>query len=604
MNRKVKFIKRNRPLKNNAAAVMPVSLPTPQQERKFDIAITILLLLLGTFISINYYGFQVMPTSDVPAFLGTGQSVLSLQMPRDLKRGPVLGVLQVLLSRVVGGQSPELTAGYLLNAMVFPVIVVLTWLLGKKIVGKSAVWLAVIVAVNPWMIKMLQDPIAETLLLFFILLTYYFISKRSPWAYVLASTASMLRYECAALIVAALVIDIIEHKDRRNRIKACAYAALAGLPLTFWMAQTVLHWNSQESTHYLKVFTPEYAKMFKDTPVEDRVGLLKHLNMLWMVGFGSLLSPPLDASRSVSEFLEGLSKITILLTFSFGAVLGLIKKNWNILAFLIFLVPYVVVHSQYPYLIPRFYHTAFWFVTIVAFYGFKEIANLIRTGSGMPVWIVNGIRGLVLLVAVVWICVLAPWLRDADAVSRKSAVIPIAAAICIGAVVVIHIWLYRGRTLLKVFVPAVLVILVVLSNQFTLAAVVRDGQREAEFKELASWYLKNAKPPDKMTLYMAHMVRLFMPPESRQYMPGFPIAKDKAEFLQKCRQQNIRYVVWASREGYNPKSEYYQMNRLDNIDQLQERRDTDDFKYITTVSSPYGYVNIFYLKNGIPQTNK
>jgi hypothetical protein len=235
---------------------------------------------------------------------------------------------------------------------------------------------------------------------------------------------------------------------------------------------------------------------------------------------------------------------------------------------------------------------------IGAFYGFKELADMIRTGSRMPVWVVNGIKGILLVVAVVWVCVLVPWLREADAVSPKSAGIPIAAAVCVAAIVLIHIWLYKGKTIFKVFVPAVLVILIVLSNQFTLAAVVRDGQREAEFKELASWYLKNAKPPDKMSLYLAHMVRLFMPPESRQYMAGLPLAKDKAEFIKKCREQNIRYVVWASREGYNPKSEYYQIHRMDNIDQLREPRDIGDFRYITRLSSPYGYVNVFYLKDG------
>ena len=159
-----------------------------------------------------------------------------------------MGILQNLLVFVSWGSPPELTAGWLLNAILHPFTVVLLWLVGRRIIGRSAVWFALIASINPWTIYYLTEPIGETPYLFFILLTLYLIFLRSRWAYLAASVTTMVRYEGAALILAAFVADIIHRKDRRDVIKAVVYSFLASLPLVIWLILTALHGRGRDRT--------------------------------------------------------------------------------------------------------------------------------------------------------------------------------------------------------------------------------------------------------------------------------------------------------------------------------------------------------------------
>lgn len=81
------------------------------REKTVDAFIFAVLLLFGIYLSILYYGHQVVPNPDFTGFVKTGRQLLSLHLPDTYKRAPVLGVLQVVLSNIVGGPHPELTAG-------------------------------------------------------------------------------------------------------------------------------------------------------------------------------------------------------------------------------------------------------------------------------------------------------------------------------------------------------------------------------------------------------------------------------------------------------------------------------------------------------------
>jgi len=145
------------------------------RERYFELACIALLLVFGIYLSVIYFGHQVVPNSDFPGFVRVAQSLLSFEFPDSFKRPPVLGILQIGLGQVVGGRYPELTGGWLLNAILYPLSILLLYLVGKRIVGRWAVWFALIAGINPWSISMLVQPIVETTLVFFILLTVYLI---------------------------------------------------------------------------------------------------------------------------------------------------------------------------------------------------------------------------------------------------------------------------------------------------------------------------------------------------------------------------------------------------------------------------------------------
>ena len=99
------------------------------RDKYYQLIALILLVGFGIYVSVLYFGHQVVPNSDFPAFVNTAHELLSFQEPSSFKRVPGLGLLQVGLSHLVGGQHPELTAGWLLNALLYPLTALLLYLL-------------------------------------------------------------------------------------------------------------------------------------------------------------------------------------------------------------------------------------------------------------------------------------------------------------------------------------------------------------------------------------------------------------------------------------------------------------------------------------------
>jgi len=340
--------------------------PIEQREKQLEILVVLALFGLGVYQSVLYFGHTVSPIADFPDIVRVGHDLLSLQLPARFLQAPVVGLLQASLSHVVGGPHPDLTAGWLLNALLHPLSVVLLYLVGRPVVGRAAVWLALLAALNSWTVFLLTQPIMETTYLFFILLTFFFMFRRSSWCYAFAGIAAMVRYEAAVLIPSALLLDVLHRRDRRQRLRALAYAVLATVPLGLWMLGTILHWGS-EPHHYLRVlFGNQYAKGFTES-VESRTGIVKHLQLLWTVGF----RPLLYSSRAWAATVETLSKGVALSGFVFGCIHGVRQRQWRLLPLMLFFVPYFLVHAFYPYPIQRFHAPIFWIALLVCLFGLQ-----------------------------------------------------------------------------------------------------------------------------------------------------------------------------------------------------------------------------------------
>jgi len=563
------------------------------RDRYFEIIAILILLAFGVYHSVLYFGHKLVPTSDFPAFIKTGRQILSLQMPTSFKRTPVLGMLQTILSYLIVGRTPELTAGRLLNAILHPLIAVMLWLVGKRIIGRSAIWLAFIVVINPWIIESMTDPIAETTLLFFVLLTVYFIFCRSRWSYLFASITSMVRYEGAALILAAFVVDVLTNKQRRKRINALLLSALASVPLGLWMLGTALNWKSQGMTHYLNVFTDDYMKLFSES-TEGRVGLGKNLGLLWQIAFYPLLSASPKAAAGTVGALMITSKILAFVAFAFGSIYGLIKKRWDVLVLFIFLVPYFILHSLYPYPIIRYYTTVHWIVVLLAILGLQGLWKIIQSKLAIPPAIVVVLQVVFLVVLAVWIIRLLPFLSEIAPASPGSSAFGWVAVIVVCLLSGASLYLYRQARSIRSLVIWFFLCLVVVSNQFVLVRTLGDGQRYSEFVQLTQWYIKNAEPDEKMALYLTEVPRILAPKYEASFV-SLPTTESPEQFVQECQKQNIIYVVWASREMLNPGSENYNLYRLDNIAMLQKPQNIGPYRFITQIGSRRGWVNVFRL---------
>ena len=195
---------------------------------------------------------------------------------------------------------------------------------------------------------------------------------------------------------------------------------------------------------------------------------------------------------------------------------------------------------------------------------------------------------------------------------RRVIIIDYKFMIMIGIFFTVRVFLYGIPAIPREFAILACAGLFAVSNQFRLAPLLNDGQKEAEFKELAEWYRKNAKSGEKMGLYMASVVSMFAPEHAADIVrlpwvyneQGEPQG-DPEKFVRACYDEEITYVVWATREGFGDHSAYRRKKLDTNIGFLREPKDNGPYKFVAQVhnKSRRAYVNIFRLQKGyVPES--
>jgi hypothetical protein len=562
--------------------------------RTLDIFIFFVLLGLGIYESVVYFGHQVVPNPDFPAFLSVARQLMSFELPATYKRLPVLGLLQVALSSLVDGQHPDLTAGWLLNAILHPFNIVLIWLIGRRLVGKAAVWVTVIAAINPWTLQMLTEPIVETTLLFFILLSFFFLLRRSNWAYLFASIASMVRYEGAILIMLVFLMDMIYSENARQRLWAFVRASAASVPLGLWMLGTILNWSAEGQSFYLKDLGARTG---------GKVVFLEFIDLIWQAGISPLFMLRPDAAKDSFNTLFALSKLIAAASFAFGVIYGFIRRNRYIPALFIFVLLYLIVHAFQASLIGRHGVAVTWIVLLICLYGFQGLWTLINKNNRVPSALIILAQVIVSILVVLWLVQLVPFLPKIERVSPDSAHIPYVAASAVALIFILNRLAYRLRFTLRDALVSVFVLLVIVSSQFVLVNVLGTGQRDMEFKMLADWYVQNIKGAGKLVSTQPGLLRIYAPNYMDQFVHISSIdANSPAEFVEACYKKDITYITWSTRLGLRPDDLYYKRWRLANIAVLAEPRDIGPYEFVTKIQAgKWRYINVFKLKKPPPE---
>jgi len=573
------------------------------RERYFVIFVAAVLLVFGAYQSIQYFGHQVVPNSDFPAFIRTGKALLAFKLPASFKRAPVLGLLQAALSRAIGGQHPDLTAGWLLNSILHPFSVLLLYLIARRILDGGGWLFAIIVAVNPWTLALLVQPLAETTMIFFTLLTVYFILRRSNWCYLFASIATMTRYECAALILAAFIFDMITRTTRKERIGAFLYSALASVPLGLWLLATKLTWQPGVSRHYFGHFTSS----------RGHIGI-QYFQYLWETAFMPLLQLPASvkaafvarpataaAAESITQAVKALSGFSKFIAAT-GCLVGigysLIKRQWKLVPLIIFFASYVGIHSLRALTRHRYCLPAVWVALLLCCYGWQSIWKMANYKDWIPRPAVTSLQIIVIVLVGIWLVMLAPLLSAAAPLSPASRYLPYVAAVVFALIFVVRTFIYRTRYVWRDAAFSMLACLMVVSGQFLLVRQVGTGKRDVEFKMLADWYVKNAAPGEKLAATLTNVMRFFAPKQSKNFVPIETIGGDDAtKFVLACYKRNIRYVAWDSRIGLTPTNSYYKKWGIDRIAMLSRPQSIGPYEFITHLKySDRRYINLFRLR--------
>ncbi len=532
--------KKNRTLRSSGSSggrkiavsdAQPLSIPTDDdRERYFVFFVAAVLLMFGAYQSIQYFGHQVVPNSDFPAFVRTGKSLLAFELPASFKRAPVLGLLQAALSRAVGGQHPDLTAGWLLNSVLHPFSLLLLYLIARKILAGGGWLYAIIVIVNPWTVALLVQPIAETTMIFFILLTVYFILRRSNWCYLFASIATVTRYECAALILGAFVFDMITRTTRKERIRAFLYSALASVPLGLWLLGTKLTWQPGVSRHYFGHFTSSRGHIGTES-----------FQWFWETAFMPPLQLPASAKAAFAgrpatsaEALSGFSKFIAVTGCLVAIPYSLIKRQWKLVPLIIFFACYIGIHSMRALTRHRYCLPAVWVALLLCCYGWQSICRMVNWKNWIPRLVIILLQLTVIVVAGIWLAMLLPHLAAAAKLSRTSRFLPYVSAGVIALIFAVRTFIYRARYVWHDAALSMLTCLMVVSGQFVLVRQVGNGKTDMEFKMLADWYVKNAEPGEKLTATLTNVMRFFAPRQSKYFVPMETVGGDNAtKFVRK-----------------------------------------------------------------------
>jgi len=574
--------------------MMTDDIKNKSQGNSLDVFIAIALFVFGSTCSVIFLGYQLVPNPDFFGFIEVARAVVSWQFSAiDYRQLPGLGLLQLGLSFFIEGEMAELKAGWLLNAMLFPCNIVLVWLIGKRINGASAVWVAILVAINPFVLHLAVEPIAETTFLFFILLTFYCIFRQSNFAYLVAGMATMIRYEGAALILAAVVFEMMNSRDNKERVRAFLHGMLAGIPLVMWLLLTFLHWDSQGS-HYINTFSRRAA-------LGHHVGVFPYIDMMWKMSFlplySAVISIVTDALPGSINFLS-VSKMVIFGMLIFGTIHGFMKRNWEMLALHIFLWPYIFIHSAASVL-PRHGVATHWILLIIFLYGLQHAWMFIDKRWPIHSGLLTILKSLTFIFALIFIWKLSLYQQRVSEVNQSLMFVLYGAVLTVIVVLLGTMVLNKGKDLGSSLLTSILVCCMIVVSQPRLVDAMGEGKSNFEFKLLADWYKENAEVGEKMVVGLAYTTGYFSGGNRDAFLFYKNFKSDSpADFIQQCHALNVTYVTWDSIHGLKGvrREVYYNKWRMENIDLLEDSRNVGPYTFITQIKrDEKHYINVFRL---------
>ena len=547
-----------RPISALAMPVATLSIPYSDDKtgKRFDICVCLILLALGTYTAIALWAACPVPNPDFPGYIGTGRTLLNFDLPSNFKRAPGVGVFQMLINYAIGGNN-ELVAAWLLNSILTPIIAILTYLIAKRFIKFYAAFFAVIVVLHPMLLTQQVNPIAETTMIFFILLTFFLSFRHSRWAYLAASIASLVRYECAALLIVIFTMDVLEHRSKKGILTASAFLMVASTPFALWMLGTYLT-MTPTSSHYLKHYSGGVSKA---------IGM-GYINLIWDGGVRPLLQTLAtakakflsysagDPAANIKSVLHPCTQAITVIGILVALVHTIVKRNWKMIAFFLFLSMYIFAHAMKPHSHHRYTVPILCPLLLIAFYGLMLAGGALIDKLRMSIRISLILQIALLAGILYWIVLLVPHFAKLSIYCVKGMFLPYA-GMAAGAMILITGIYFYGKKFLNInLLITVFVCLMLISMQFSTARTVGNGTR-MEFKFLLDAYLANSEPGERIASRYAGTLRLMAPSRRDDFVSSLKYLSSTTfdEFVEKCYDNNITFVSWSNRGSRGSKGE-------------------------------------------------
>ena len=578
----------------------------PKREKYFAIFALIILFAFAAYKAIALYGAYPVPNPDFSGFVQIGRHLLKFHIPSNFKRLPMVGILQVLLSHLMGGDQPILTAGWVINAIFSALSVVLFWRVGKRIIGDSAIWLAVLAMLNPWVLRSQVNPIAETSMIFFTLLTFFFMFKDSSLAYLFACFASMVRYECAVLIPIAFLMDMIKRQGLRQRLWAVLWAGIASVPMGLWMFGTKMAWQQPGTRRaYIGDFTSKshLGMNYVHTLFDATFKVTLQLPAAAKAMFVRITSSEAASIAASSNTLFTTAKVIAAIAIIVAVVWGIYRKQWNFVAIFMFFGIYVGIHAMRKATHQRYCVPVIWTAILLCGYGLQCTWRTINIKNWIPKPAIIFLQAALFVGAAVWLIMLIPYMQRLAPVCIKGAYLPYAAAGTLILIVILRLCLFKLKFLGPDLALTALVCLMIVSSHFTTARVIDNGSYYKEFKYMLDWYQATAKPGEKLATRWTTTLKLMTKKDAANMVPLTRLKSDTfAGFIQNCYDKNIKYVACNSRGSAKTKRGLGEIRK-----QLAQPRSVGPLQFIKRIEmSKNIWINIFRLhrpqeaQNNIP----
>ena len=463
------------------------------------------LLLLGVGIAWLFFGHQKIPNPDFAEFRRIGESVAAFELPTRARQGPLLGLTQVVLGKILGEEWTALEAGWLLNAILYPACILLTWLLLRRPLGWFAAPVCLLSFLNPWMVQTLVQPLAELPLQFLTLACLVLAVKRNKSCLILAALAGLVRWDGLALIPLCAIALL----PSVSKPRAALLAIVASLPTGAWAGWCWHIAQTEGAPSYLEDVDPAA----RAESGAARFLVRKTETIVLAPLSGAKETTRSDDRREIRLLTRGLA----VLLAGIGVAAAIRHRQRAFLLASLFYIPYAVFLTTY-WIIPRYVSAFVWPLMALMAYGLISVLS----GSWLRrAWVRGGSRVLL------WTSLaLLAWWGDSllGAVSRVGSVSPPAVWVPIlaaSALLLIALDRLRNRqarprsspfSALEARIATIaLCVTLVGSNQLLLARVLGDGHFQHEFRKLGSWLA--AEDPESVTLVtrMPKVVSLFAP---------------------------------------------------------------------------------------------